>query len=129
MKRTSIIWYILGGLVLIALGFVAGYALNGGFTRVAAVGAGTMMPYARGFRGAVAPGMFMGGLRFGLGWLMMLIFWLGPVAGIVALIIVLARRPAAPAAPLASLVAPVEVAPAAPVEAAPTAEAKPSRKK
>jgi hypothetical protein len=121
MKRTNIIWYILGGLVLIALGFVAGYALNGGFTR-AAVGAGTMMPYARGLRGAAVPGMLMGGLRFGLGWLMMLIFWLGPVAGIVALIIVLARRPAAPVAPP---VAPVEAAPAEPVEAV----AKPSRKK
>ncbi len=127
MKRTSIIWYILGGLALIALGFLAGYALNGGFTRVAAA-PGTMMPYARGFRTTVMPGLFLGGLRFGLGWLMMLIFWLGPVAGILALIIVLARRPAAPSVPVvppAPPVAPVEAAPVEPV----VAPAKPSRKK
>ena len=117
MKRTSIIWYVLGGLVLIALGFVVGYALNGGFLRGAAV-AGTMMPYARGFRGAAMPGMFMGGLGFGLGWLMMLIFWLGPIAGILALIIVLARRPAAPP-PAVPPAAPVEVPPAEAVTAAP----------
>lgn len=133
MKRTSVIWYILGAVVLIALGFVAGYALNGGFTRLG-VGPAAGMMAARGFRGGFMPGMMAGGLRFGLGGLLMLFFWLGPLCGIAALLIVLTRRqPAAPAQVTAVAAPPAPAAPADPPAAAepdaPAAEAKATRKK
>jgi hypothetical protein len=101
MKKSNVIWFILGGLALIALGFVGGYALNGGFMRPAALANGAVpygaMPYMRGFGGRMMGLPFFG---FGLGLLFMTIQGLGPIAGIVALIIVLTRRPAAPPAPI-----------------------------
>ena len=94
MKKSNILWIVLGGIVLVVLGFLAGFALNGGFA--GGLHPITMMrsyPYhTRGFVG----GFGFPWLPMGLGGLLMLVFWLGPIAGIVALIIVLARRPALP---------------------------------
>ena len=92
MKRTSVIWYILGAIVLIGLGFLVGYVLNGGFMRAAALRGGTMMPYAS--RGLMMTGPFFFAPRFGLGALVLAWLCLGPLAGFVALFLVLTRRPA-----------------------------------
>jgi hypothetical protein len=126
VKKSNIIWFILGGLALIVLGFVVGYMLHGGFTaatvagRFAPYGA---MPHMSGFvaRGAVGGFPFLG---FGLGLALLggLIRWLGPIAGIVALVIVLTRKPAAAPAPPAQIAQPTAVS--APTEA----ESKPSKK-
>ena len=119
MKKLSIVWYILGAVVLIGLGFVAGYALNGGLLARTAVTAGGvtpyygMMPHMRVFGGPLA-GRGLPLLGFGLGWLMMLVLWVGAAAGIVSLIILLTTRRSAPAAPAQSTSAPAAAAPTLP---------------
>lgn len=92
MKSLKWLWIVLGGIALVALGFLIGFGLQGapiGWRAMPMMGA-----WNGRFIGMHAPGMF-----FGLRWLMMLIFWLGPLAGIVALILVLTRRSAPPATP------------------------------
>lgn len=110
MKRTSVIWYILGALVLIGLGFVVGYVLNGGFMRAAALRGAAIGPMGRG----MMPGGFFFAPRFGLGALILAYLCLGPLAGFVALFLVLTRRPAAVVAPVAAPV--VRTEPVAVVE-------------
>jgi hypothetical protein len=125
MKRSTVIWYIIGAIVLIGLGFLAGYALSGGFSPAAVQANGVrpfgMMPYlqqgpqARGMMPGFAtrrflPGFPLMGLGMGFGLLLAVIYGLGPIAGIVALILVLTRRPAGPPAPPP----PVEPAPKPP---------------
>ena len=101
MKISKVVWYVLGGVALVGLGFAVGY-----FVPFRGAGGFHPMMAAGGFRGGF-PLMMMGarGL-FGV------LQCIGPVAGIVALIVVLTRRPAAPAAP-----APAPIAEAAPTEA------------
>lgn len=118
MKQTSVIWYILGAVVLIGLGFVVGYILNGGFMGAMALRGATVMPY--GARGMMASGPFFFGPRFGLGALILAWLCLGPLAGFVALFLVLTRRPAQLAAPAAVPVVAVE--PPAPAEPKPQPE-------
>lgn len=93
MKISKVVWYILGGLVLIGLGFALGFFVP---FRAAAFGLHPMMTLGR-LRGGFDFGFPFMGLRavFGLVWC------LGPLAGITALIIVLTRRPAASPAPAA----------------------------
>ncbi len=92
MKMSKWIGYVLGGIGLVALGCLIGFGL-----RSAPIGwhvmpmMGTWAGHMDGWR---TPGMF-----FGLRWLIMPLFWLGPIAGIVALILVLTRRNAPPATP------------------------------
>lgn len=94
MKSSKWIWYVLGGIGLVALGCLIGVGL-----RSANVGwrvmpmMGTWPGHMVGWR---TPGMF-----FGLRWLLMLLFMVGPIAGIIALILVLVRRNASPATPSA----------------------------
>ena len=100
MKISKVVWYVLGGVLLVGLGFALGFL--GPFRGAAAL---HPMVAAGGFRGGF-PFMMMG-VRSLFG----LIQCIGPLAGIAALIIVLTRRPAALPVP----------APAAPMpEAAPT---------
>lgn len=124
MKKLSIVWYIVGAVVLIGLGFVAGYALNGGLLARPAVTAGGvtpyfgMMPRMRAFGGPLA-GRGFPLLGFGLGWLMMLVLSVGAVCGIVSLIILLTTRrpaPAAPAQPVVSAPAAAPTMPSTPTE-------------
>jgi hypothetical protein len=119
MKRTSVLWYVLGAVVLILLGFAAGYLLNGGL-----IGRGGFAMHTVG-RGMFMPRVFFGGL-FLLG---ALIRWIGPLAGILALILVLTRRPAPVAAAPAQTAPVVEATPAVPAEAAPATPTKPARTK
>ena len=122
MKRTSFIWYILGAVVLIALGFAVGYFLNGGMGRGLAMHSAA--PFAQAGRGFLMPRLLFGAL-FGLG---ALIRWVGPLAGILALIIVLTRSPVVVAAPAqAATVAPAETS--ATAETAVETPTKPARKK
>src|SRR5262245_44441055 len=102
MKISKVVWVILGGLVLVGLGFAVGYFVP----FKAAVGPHPLM-HLRGFDGGFGFPFMMMGLRglFGL------FLCLGPLAGIVALILVLTRRPAASPAPAAS-----STPPAAPSE-------------
>lgn len=90
MKTSKWIWFVLGGIGLVALGCLIGFGL-----RTADIG-WRAMPMMGSWSGHMVgwrtPGMF-----FGLRWLFMLLFWLGPIAGIVALILVLTRRNAPPA--------------------------------
>lgn len=94
MKNLKWLWFILGAIVLVALGFAIGFSLH-----FAPIGLRVMpMMGANGrFIGMRAPGLF-----FGLRSLFMLIFWLGPVAGIIALIVVLTRRNVPPSTPPAA---------------------------
>jgi hypothetical protein len=87
MKKSTIVWAVLAGLALVALGFAAGFLINrGGMGVVGAVGPRRIMAFG-GFP-----------IMAGLGFLARLVFCLGPLAGIIALIIVLTRRdPASPA--------------------------------
>lgn len=90
--KTKWFWFVLGGIALVALGFVIGFSLRGaplGWRVMPMMG--TWPGHTAGWR---TPGMF-----FGLRWLFMLFFGLGPIAGIVALILVLTRRNAPPATP------------------------------
>ncbi len=111
MKKSNVVWFILGGLTLVALGFAVGYFTHGGL-RPALV------------RPMMAGGLYMGGFPFlfmGIRWLFGLVFWLGPLAGIVALIIVLTRRsPAAPAQPAAPAPAEQPTAASQPTETPPS---------
>ena len=91
MKISKVVWFVLGGVVLIGLGFALGFFIP-------FKGAGGLHPMmtAGGFRGGFP--FLMLGVRglFGL------ISCIGPLTGIAALIIVLTRRPAASSAPAAS---------------------------
>ena len=95
MKQAKWLWYVLGGLGLVALGCLIGFGL-----RFAPIG-WHVMPMMGTWDGHTVgwhrPGMFLG-----LRWLLMPLFWLGPIAGIVALILVLKRRNAPAAAPPAT---------------------------
>lgn len=96
MNRTRWIWIALGGIALLAIGLLIGLTLTAGGAHIAGWGYPTMMG---GWPGAHMGswGMMHSGFGWGIfpffGWLMMLLFLLGPIAGIAALIIVL-RRPA-----------------------------------
>ena len=91
---------MLGGVVLVGLGFALGY-----FVPIRGAGGFHPMMAAGGFRGGFP--LMMAGARglFGV------IQCLGPLAGIVALIVVLTRRPTAP-----TLSAPAPMPEAAPTE-------------
>jgi len=86
MKKSRIVWLVLGGLALVILGFASGFLARSG-------GVG----FHRGLMGGAFP------LMIGLGLLARLLFCLGPLAGIAALVIVLTRRNSANAAPVQSL--------------------------
>jgi hypothetical protein len=114
MKISKVIWFVVGGIVLIGLGFALGFHVP--------------------FRGAAVlhPMMTAGGFRGGFPFLMLgvrglfgLISCIGPLAGIAALIIVLSRRPAVSSAPAASAApAPMPEASASPTEASSKTSAK-----
>ena len=91
MKISKVVWYVLGGVVLVGLGFSLGFFVP--------------------FRGAAGlhPMMVAGGFRGGFPLMMMgarglfgLIQCIGPLAGIVALILVLTRRTPASPTPVAA---------------------------
>lgn len=85
MKASKWLWYVLGGLGLVALGCLIGFGL-----RSTSIGWG-IMPMMGTWNGHMV-GWRTPGLFLGLRWLIIPIFWLGPIAGIVALILVLTRR-------------------------------------
>jgi len=120
MKQTSVIWYILGAIVLIGLGFVVGFVLNGGVMGAMALRGAAVAPFAT--RSMVAPGPFFFGPRFGFGALILAYLCLGPLAGFAALFIVLTRRPAQVGAPASAPAAHVETPPA-PLDLGPQPEA------
>lgn len=95
MKTSKWIWYVLGGIGLLALGFVIGFsARSGDFGWRVMPMMGAWGGHMSGWR---TPGMF-----FGLRWLIMLLFWFGPIAGVIALILILVRRNTPPATPPAA---------------------------
>jgi hypothetical protein len=93
MKKATILWLILGGIALVAVGLLIGL-----FLPTPALGwhsMSMMRPFDGHFFGGYMP---MTG--FGLRWLILPLFCIGPIAGILALILVLARpHTAAPPAP------------------------------
>ena len=100
MKISKVVWYVLGGVVLVGLGFALGY----------------FVPFrgSAGFHPMMAAGGFRGGFPFmmmGVRSLFGLIQCIGPLAGIAALIIVLTRRPAASPAPAPTLMPEADAAP------------------
>ena len=100
--KDKALWFILGGIGLVIVGIVIGFLLGGGmlawrFPRADVLpqpsAYGPMMRHwdnhMMGFWGWPSP---FSSLR----WLIMALLWLGPIASIVALIIVLAgRKPSA----------------------------------
>ncbi|MBN1311456.1 MAG: hypothetical protein JXB30_08555 [Anaerolineae bacterium] len=93
MKKTTMLWLVLCSIALVALGFLIGISLPIGSlgwraTPMMADWDGHMMGSWDGhMMDWHTPRSF-----FGLGWLLTPLFWLGPLAGIVALFVVLARR-------------------------------------
>jgi hypothetical protein len=101
--KNKTIWLVLGGIGLVLIGIVLGLLLSGGILALRVPrGDVFVQPFAYGpmMRGWNNHMMGLWGWPrpfLGLRWLVMALFWLGPIAGIVALIIVLAgRKPSAP---------------------------------
>ncbi len=90
--RSKTIWYVLGAIGLVIVGFLVGSLLGSGWLLhtpdTVRWGDGCFIPATRPWGGHMTS---MGGGLF-WGWPLLILFSLGPIAGIVALIIVLVNR-------------------------------------
>lgn len=114
--KNKTIWLVLGGIGLVLVGIGLGFLLGGGMLALRApMGDAFIQPFAYSpmMRGWNSHMMGLWGWPrpfLGLRWLVMALFWLGPIAGLVALIIVLAgRKPSAANQPNSAHPSPPEV--------------------
>lgn len=106
METKKTFWFILGGIGLVVIGLLVGFALGGRWGAIRTSGTvdhGPMMwdwddrwggHMMRPSSGSMVSHWGTAGVFPGAVWPLMILFLLGPLPGIVALIILLARHPA-----------------------------------